>query len=221
MKRYIPSQQTAVLAKAAQMHAELSKTGAVPADYGLTPQDVTELGAMLTAANAAGGDRDNATETKKAKTSAFSDSALPQLVGKVRDLGNKIRISDASDDMIQNIGVDRRKAIPTRKTAPTEPPEIAVESVTYNSIKLRIHETGSVSSRARPANAIGVQIAVVDAKAPMTKGEEDNAPIKSASRSPVYLDTRGWPATVRLYARWETQRKEFSPWSGPQVVSVL
>lgn len=221
MGKFIPNQQSAVLAKAAQMHGVLSKTGVVPADYGLTAQDVTDLGTFLTSAQSAGGDRDNATETKKSKTSAFSSAALPQLVDKVRDMGNKIRISDATDDMVQTVGVERRKATPTRKTAPSDPPEIAVESVTYHSIKLRIHETGSASARARAANATGAQIAVADAADPAADDEADNAPIKSASRSPVNLDTTGWPAKVRLYARWETQRKEFSPWSGPQAVTVL
>ena len=32
MKRFIPSQQAAVLAKAAQMHGVLSKTGVVPGE---------------------------------------------------------------------------------------------------------------------------------------------------------------------------------------------
>jgi hypothetical protein len=221
MGKFIPSQQAAVLLKAAQMHAVLSKTGVVPDDYGLTAQDVTELGTLLTTAQAAGGDRDNAAENKRSKTTTFSAGALPDLVGKIRDVGNKVRISDASDDMIQAIGVDRRKATPTRKTAPTEPPEIAVESVLYHRVRLRIHETGNVYARSRPVNASGVQIAVVDAANPAVVGEEDHSPIKSASRSPVQLDTTGWPAKVRLYARWETQRKEFSPWSGPAVVSVL
>ena len=221
MGKFIPNQQSAVLAKAAQMHEVLSQPGVVPADYGLTAQDVTALGTLLTAAQAAGGERNNAAETKKSKTTAFSASALPQLVDKVRDLGNKIRISDAPDDLVQTVGVERRKATPTRKTAPAEAPELAVEKLAYNSIKLRIHEVGSASVRARPATTTGVQIAVVNAANPVAEGEADNAPIKSASRSPVQLDTTGWPAKVRLYARWETQRKEFSPWSGPQVVSVL
>ena len=221
MGKFIPDQQAAKLAKAAQMFGGLSKTGVVPADYGVTTQEVTELGAMLASTQTAGGERDDVTETKKAKTTAFSAAALPQLVDKVRDMGNKIRLSNATDDMAQAVGVVRRKATPTRKTAPAVAPEIAVDSVTYHNVKLRFHETGSVSARARAANAIGVQIAVVDASAPAANNEADKAPIKSASRSPVNLDTTDWPAKVRLYARWETQRKEFSPWSGPQAVTVL
>ena len=187
----------------------------------MTAQDVTDLGTILTTAQTAGGVRDNAKEDKKAKTTAFSAGALPQLVGKVRDMGNKIRLSNATDDQVQAVGADRPKAGSTRKTAPSDPPELIVESLTYHSIKLRIHESGSASARARAANANGVQIAVADASGPAANNEADKAPIKSASRSPVQLDTTDWPAKVRLYARWETQRKEFSPWSGPQVVSVL
>jgi hypothetical protein len=51
--------------------------------------------------------------------------------------------------------------------------------------------------------------------------EADNAPIKSVSRSPVQLDTTGWPAKVRLHARWVTQRGETSPWTLPLSVTVL
>src|SRR5271166_3279925 len=134
MGKFIPSQQAAVLAKAAQMHAELSKTGVAPADYGLTAQDVTDLGTLLASAQSASGERDNAKETKKSKTSAFSAAALPDLVGKVRDLGNKIRISNATDDMVQAVGVDRRKATPTRKNAPAEAPEFTVGSVVPDAI---------------------------------------------------------------------------------------
>jgi hypothetical protein len=222
-KRFIPGQQAAVLSKAAQMLAALTKTGVVPADYGLTAQDVTELGTILDMAQTASGESNDAREAKKSKTKAFSGSgaALDQLVAQLSDLGNKVRMSDATDDMIQGIGVERRKATPTRKTAPDYPPELSVIGVGYHSVTLRFHDTGSSGGRARAENAIGVQIAVADAAEAVTDDEANFAPIKSASRSPVNLDTTGWPAKVRLYARWETQRKEFSPWSGPQVVSVL
>ena len=44
--------------------------------------------------------------------------------------------------------------------------------------------------------------------------------MKSKSRSPFTLDSTGWPAKVRLYARWETARKEVSGWSLPLLVTV-
>jgi hypothetical protein len=66
-----------------------------------------------------------------------------------------------------------------------------------------------------------VHIAVVDAAQRSRSGEADMAPIKTVSRSPAKLDTTGWPAKVRLYARWVTVRGETSPWSEPQQVTVM
>jgi hypothetical protein len=221
MGKFIPSQQAAKLAKAAQMFGGLSKPGVVPADYGLTAQEVTELGASLTSAQTAGGERDDITETKKAKTSAFSDAALPLLVAKVQDMGNKIRLSKATDDQVQALGVNRRKATPTRRSAPAEAPEFTLGSVVPDAINIKFRTANSASPRARAQNAIAVQIAVVDASQPVTDGEADAAPIVQVSRSPAKLDSSRMPGQVRLYARWITQRGEVSDWSLPLPVTVL
>jgi hypothetical protein len=88
-------------------------------------------------------------------------------------------------------------------------------------IRLRTRESGSVSPRARAANANGIQIAVVDGTAAVTDCEANDAPIKSVSHSPMQLHTARWPAKVRLYARWQTQRGEVSSWSLPLTVTVV
>jgi hypothetical protein len=221
MGKFIPNQQAAVLNKAAQMHGVLAETGVVPADYGVSAEDVTTLGTLLASAQAAGGVRDNAVATKVSKTIAFSDGALPQLVAHIQDMGNKIRVSNATDDMVHTVGVDRRKATPTRRTAPAEAPEFTLGGVVPDAINIKFRAANSASPRARAENAIGAQVAVVDATKPVVDKEADDSPIVQVSRSPAKLDSSRMPAQVRLYARWITQRGEVSDWSLPLPVTVL
>ena len=114
MKRFIPNRQAAKLAKTKQMHDVLSATGADPTHYGLTAAEVTELGTLLTAAQGASADSVDSKEFKKSKTNAFSGTgqSLDQLMAKVADCGNKIRVSDATDDEVLATGADRPKPVP-------------------------------------------------------------------------------------------------------------
>jgi hypothetical protein len=221
-KRFIPNQQAAKLAKGAQMHGVLSATGVDPTHYGLTAEDVTDLGTALTSAQGASVDRDAGKEAKKAKTNAFSGEgqALDQLVARVEDCGNKIRVSDATDAEVLAAGVDRRKASATPIPAPTDEPGITLDRVQPGVIRFRLHDTGNAGPRARAENAIGAQIAVVDGTTAVTPGEADRVPYVFVSRNLGQLDSTAMPAQVRLYARWQTQRGLFSPWSAPCVVKV-
>jgi hypothetical protein len=205
------------------MHAALTQPGIVPADYGLTAQDITDLGIILATAQAAAAERNAAAEAKKSKTTAFSGAgaAFDQLVSQARDLGNKVRISSATDDMIQAIGVDRRSGSRTPITIPTDAPEFALDTVLPGFIRLRARTSGSASPRARTPNSIGIQIAVVDGTTAKADGEADTVPNRYASRSPMEISSDGLPAKVRLYARWQTQRGQVSGWSLPLLVTVV
>jgi hypothetical protein len=190
---------------------------------GLTAADVTELGTLLTAdkarfdaANAAKLDHQAATQAMNAPGATHD-----QLLAKLRDVGNAVRVSNASDDAIAAIGISRRQPGATPKRAPAVAPEFSVESVAPGVINVRFREGGSAQPRARAANAIGVQIAVVNGAAAPVAGEVDSAPNQFVSRSPVSLDSTSMPDLVRLYARWITQRGETSPWTLPLEVSVL
>ena len=204
------------------MHSILSATGADPTHYGLTADDVTDLGALLASAQSAYADRENSKESKKSKTSAFSGAgqALDQLVAKVADCGNKIRVSAATDDEVVAVGVDRRKAGVTPKQAPVGAPSIALDRLSPGVIYFRLHNNGSAGPRARAQNAIGAQVAVVDGTATVTAGEADNVPHTFVSRTQGQLDSTAMPPQVRLYARWQTQRGLVSPWSAPLTVKV-
>jgi hypothetical protein len=205
------------------VHGVIAADDYDPATLGLTDADVAELGDLVSANQNLLVEIEVLKAALMAKTKELSgpNGNHRRMVAKLRNIGNKARISNATNAELAMIGVRRKKTKPSRKAAPADAPELVLESALPGLIRLRTREMGSASPRARAANANGVQIAVVDAANPAADGEADHAPIKSASRSPVQLDTTGWPAKVRLYARWETQRKEFNPWSWPQVLTVL
>ena len=222
MKKFIPNKQAAKLAKAQQMHGVLSATGADPTHYGLTAGDVTELGTLLTGAQGASSDSVNSKSSKISKTNAFSGSgqSLDQLMAKVSDCGNKIRVSDATDDEVLATGADRRKAGSTPKPAPSDAPGITLDYLSPGVIYFRLHDKGNAGPRARAANAIGAQVAVVDGTTTLTAGEADKVPQVFVSRTLGQLTSTAMPAQVRLYARWQTQRGLVSPWSAPLTVKV-
>jgi hypothetical protein len=222
-KKFMPGKQAGIIAKAAQMHDVLSATGVDPTDYGLTAQDVTELGTILTTVQGAVSERDTATENKKSKTGALSGPGgwMDQLVSTIRDAGNKIRISNATDSMTQAVGVDRRSPTHTPRTITGDAPEFTLVSVQPRFINVRFRTVGSASPRARTTNANGAQIAVVDGMTAIADDEADSAPTRYVPRSPASLASTGMPAKVRLYARWQTQRGQVSGWSLPLLVTVL
>jgi len=211
-----------MMAKAGQFNAKITAPGFDPTTVGLTAADVTAFTAAYNAAKAAYVDRSAAKETKKAKTTAFSGTGglLDQLVAAWRDQANKIRVSAASDDTCVDLGVDRRKASPTPKAVPANPPGVTLDSLQPGIIRLRIYDTGSAGARARAANANGTQLAVVNGTAAVAANEADTVPTFLVQRSPATLDSTKMPGTVRIYARWQTQRGLFSPWSAPLTVHV-
>jgi len=218
----MPTQQAGKLTKAAQMHGVLAGTGVDPTHYGLTVADVTELGTLLTGAQSASAARETSKASKKAATNAFSGpgQALDLLTAKVQYCGNKIRVSDCTDDEALATGTDRRKGSPTPKTVPADPPGVTLDSLQPGLIRLRIYDTGSASARARAANATAVQVAVVNGTAPIVANEADMVPFIVATRSPVTLDSTKMPGTVRIYVRWQAPRAQLGPWSAPLTVKV-
>lgn len=220
--KLIPPKQGDKMTKAGEFNAKITATGFDPASVGLTPADVMAFTAAYNAAKAAYLDRGAAKETKKAKTTAFSGTGglLDQLVATWRDQANKIRVSSASDDQCVDLGVDRRKASPTPKSVPANPPGVTLDSLQPGLIRLRIYDTGSAGARARAENANGSQLAVVNGTAAIVSNEADTVPTILAPRSPWTLDSTKMPGTVRIYARWQTQRGELGPWSAPLTVKV-
>jgi hypothetical protein len=220
---FIPRQMRAATNYAANMHSVLSDANYDPAKVELTDADVTQLGNAVAANQAALARVDSLTMELAAARKGLSGpkGTHRRMVTVLRKVSNKVRISGASNSKIANLSLKRKKRRNSRRNAPDVAPEFTVGHAIPGVINIRFRESGSDSPRAKAANAIGVHIAVVDASKPATGGEADTAHIKTVSRSPYQLDTKGWPPKVRLSARWVTARGETSPWSATQSVTVM
>jgi len=220
---FIPRPKVDATGYGALVHGVIAADGYDPATLGLTDADVTGLGDLVSANQDLLAEIDTLKAALMGKTKALSgpNGSHRQMVAKLRNIGNKARISNASNAELIQIGVWRKKTKPTRRNAPSVAPEFSLAGVMPGVIRLRTRESGSASPRARAANANGIQIAVVDGTAAVTDCEANDAPIKSVSHSPMQLHTARWPAKVRLYARWQTQRGEVSDWSLPLTVTVV
>jgi len=221
--KFLPPRKADLLTYATQVNDVLSAQGYDPTKIGLTAADVTELGTLLTTAQAAHDEAAAAVMEKKAKTQALSapGGAQDQLKNKLRDIANAARVSSAPDDVVAAIGVYRRDPTPTHKNPPADPPEFSVDSVAPGVINVRFRTAGSAQPRARAANASGVQVAVINGANPVADNEADTVPPLLLTRSPSTMDSTKMPDQVRLYARWVTSRGLTSPWTRPVEVAVL
>jgi len=222
-KSFIPNKHADTMKVAGDYNAKITAPGFDPTTVDLTPADVTQFTGIYTAAKAGYSDSSQAKDNKKSKTGAFSGPGglYQQMVGEMRRHGNIIHVSKAPDAVCTNLGVDRRSPTHTRKTAPADAPEFTLEDIVPGKARFRTSTLGDVGHRNRPDTASGIQIAIVDGTTAIVSGEADSARVVSVSRSPFTLNTSDWPAKARLYARWETQRKEVSGWSLPLLVTVL
>jgi hypothetical protein len=220
---FLPTKLAEILSYAKQVHDIISASGFTIGDVGLEAGDVTVLGAKLDAAQSAFDDAAAARLAAQSKSSALTGtgSAMDQLVNELRDLANKARASSATDDALAGIGIGRKSASRTPTSVPTDSPEFTLESVKPNVVNVRFRENGSASPRARMAEAIGVQIAIVNGATAPVDNEADSAPNVFASRNPAALNSAGWHQQVRLYARWVTARGQVGPWSLALSVTVL
>jgi len=205
-----------------QVHEVLTATGFDPTTLGLTADDVTKLGTLVTGAQAAH-DRVNAARMEeKAATQALSApaGAHDQMETHLRYIASTARVSNATDDAVMSIGVSRRDPTPTPVNAPDSAPEFTLVKIAPGTITVRFREEGSASPRARAENTKGVLIAVVDGTKPEADGEAETVPTIQCPRSPTTLDSTAMPAQARMYARWVTDRGLTSPWSTPLEVTV-
>jgi len=219
---FIPRRTCDAINYGAHVHGVISAPDYDPATIGLTDADVAELGDALSANQTALAEIENLKAAMQAKTKELSgpNGTHRQMLAVLRKIGHKARVSSASADQLDLIGVKRKKAKPSRRGITLEAPSFSVGEMFPHVMRVTFRVTGSASPRARAENATGVQVAVVDGANPPTNDEADHAPIKTISRSPAQLDTSGWPQQVRLYARWINRRVETSCWSGPQSVTV-
>ena len=219
----LPKRQVDLLSYGIQMLRHFKSGDLDPADVGLRAADVAELDTLVSEHQTRLAKVDQLRDLMKGATRALSGrkGSHTRLSAKLRQCANLARFSSAPNNVLALLSVKRKKRRGTRRNAPDSAPAFTMEKVVAGRIHLRFRTNGSASPRARAKNAIGIHVAMVDAARPLVSGEADQAPIKSLSRSPAYLTTTDWPARVRLYARWFTQRGETSGWSTPLLVTVL
>jgi hypothetical protein len=220
---FLPRRQGDVLAYGTHVHGMISADGYDPAQLDLTPGDVADLGSLV-AADQAAHDETNAlllAARARRKTRIGPGGTHRQLVAMLRSLANTARASTATSGALAAIGVSRKNAKPSPRNVPQESLEFSVAGVTPGFINIRFRVTGSARPRARAANAIGVQIAVVDGTSPEVDNEAETARNVFVARSPAGLNSTKMPGKVRLYARWMTRRGQTGPWTVPLGVSVI
>jgi hypothetical protein len=221
--KFLPRRQGDVLKYGAHVHGTVTASGYDPARIGLTPADVAELGALVAADQSAHNEVNALLLRVKAmrKTMSGPNGTHRQLVVRLRALASTARNSSATNGDLAAIGVSRKSTKPSPRNVPQEAPEFSVAGVTPGRINIRFRVMGSAAPRARAANAIGVQIAVVDGTRLEADNEAETALNLFVPRSPANLDSAKMPGKVRLYARWITRRGQTGSWSLPVPVSVI
>ena len=219
---FIPRPKVDATGYGALVHGVIAADSYDPATLGLTDDDVAGLGDLVSANQDLLAEIDTLKAALMGKTKALSgpNGSHRQMVAKLRNIGNKARISNASNAELALIGVRRKKTNPTLRSAPADAPGITLDHLAPGVIYFRLHDNGNAGPLARAENATGAQVAVVDGTTTLTAGEADKVPQVFASRTMGQLDSTTMPAQVRLYARWQTQRGLVSPWSAPLTVTV-
>jgi hypothetical protein len=212
-----------VLIYGGHVHGVLAEKGFDPATVGLSPDDVSELGALVSAGQTALDEvRAARLELKaKIKNLTAANGTHARLVGKLRRIARSARNSQATSGTLAALGVSRTKTNLTPRTAPAVQPEFTLCGVTPGVIHVRFRTAESARLRARAEHTTGVQIAVVDGSSAPADNEADTAWNVFVSHSPAGLDATKMPRQVRLYARWITRRGHTGPWSLPLAVSVI
>lgn len=218
---FIPRRKIVATDYGASVHGVISAQDYDPTTIGLTDADVTELGEAVAANKALLSEIGGLKNTLIGKTLALSGrkGTHRRMVTILRKIGNKARVSNASESQLTGIGIKRKKANPSRRNITSDAPGLGVSDWRPDYLKITFRVITSSSPRARAKNSMGIQLAVVDGANPIEAGEMDRAPIKLITRSPTDVKTTGWPVKLRLYARWISVRGETSAWSSPLEVT--
>jgi hypothetical protein len=221
--KFIPRRQTDLARYAAHVHKVISADDYDPSLLDMTATDVVRVGKAVVANQAVLDEIDALKLKLRAKTKELKGPKGThwRVVVEVRKIGVKARASSAPADALKKIGMKRPAPKRGLRPAPTDSPEFTFTGTIAGMIGIRFRESGSARPRARAADTLGVQIAFADAANPRKDGEADRSPSLLVTSSPAKLDSTGWPARARLYARWITRRGLTGPWSLPLPVTTM
>jgi hypothetical protein len=198
---------------------------ATPAAYGLTAAQAVAYAALHTGfsdawriANA------NATRTPSAiETKNTAKEALIRGPGGIRELAGIIQeFPGTTNTERTDLGLTVRDPDPSPIPAPTMAPGLDIVSVTGRTVRIRLHDAASPSSRAKPDGVKGASVySFVGAAAPETiEGWKYEG---STTRTVVDVD---FPATVSagskvwLAAYWTNPRLQSGPPCDPVATTV-
>ena len=86
------------------------------------------------------------------------------------------------------------------------PPEFSLLKLDLGLVYFSFRDSGSAGARARAANAIGIQVSLVDGSAAAVSGEADTGNIQQLNRTYRPVNTLPGIVRHRAYGRWITQR---------------
>jgi len=176
----------------------------------VTPADVTnavaDLDADLSNVN-------NVMIASKAATQTLANELI-YAITTVRQAVAAIRgIPNLDSSVLATLGLPVLDKMPTPIPVPTVAPVLGLTSVAPGVANLTFKIEGAANPRARLKGSVGVQVSVVDSAAVGGASTAYAGAKLSVSRSPFQLDTTAFPAAVKIYARWITQRGYTGPWS--------
>jgi hypothetical protein len=211
MLSYLPSAE-AVLAEWALNFA--TKLTAAPATYGVTaPQALVMQTAYDEFKTAYAAAINPATRTRSAIEAKNIKKAA--MIGEVRPLAMQIKLNDsvANADKIE-LGLTLSAGTLTPVQAPSTPPIIMIISATPRQQSLRVVDSATPQSRAKPRGATGLQLFGKAATGGPVSADDCKF-VGFITRQPFVVN---WQAadvgkTAFYYGRWQNAKGEVGPWS--------
>lgn len=196
-----------------------TKATANPATYSLTAAQAlsfhTAYQAFVTAYNAIS--TAEAAGTRSKLLTQNKDNAKATLLHVGRELYAFIQDSNTvTSGNKEDIGVVVRKTTPTPVPPPATAPKIDIESVSGNTVTIRLHEDGS-NRRGKPAGVSGAAVySFVGAAAPTEESEWNFEGITGKTEQNITFPGSVAPgARVWFTAFWFSNRKQHGPAATP------
>lgn len=211
MSSYLPASES-LLQEWANNFA--SKLTAAPATYGITAPEALVMQTAYDEFIAAYAIAiDPATRTKSAiETKNIKKSAM---IGEIRPLAMQIKLNDSVSNADKlDLGLTLSDGTITPIPAPSTQPIIMIVGATPQQQALRVVDSATPQSRAKPAGATGLQLfGKAATSGPVSP--DDCKFIGFITRQPFVVN---WAAgdvgkTAYYYARWQNAKGEVGPWS--------
>lgn len=160
--------------------------------------------------------------TRTPATIAAKDDAKDALKPEMRRLGNLIQANPAvTNEAKAEIGLTIRSTTPTPISAPTSFPLISILSATPFNLNLKIVDSDTPTTNAKPPGAIACELRVSASATPL----EDPAALTYSGMETRHLanlqfDAEDVGKTAYIAGRWITRTGLTGPWSDIQSMTI-